>query len=68
VIDTETRWEQARWLVRDDSLKPEDRLAGLLVLLYAQQILRLASENDIAVHMIARRDEENGKLAEAEDG
>jgi uncharacterized protein YidB (DUF937 family) len=37
VIDTETRWEQARWLLHDDSLKPEDRLAGLLVLLYAQR-------------------------------
>ena len=36
VIDTETRWEQARWLLHD-SLKPEDRLAGLLVLLYAQR-------------------------------
>jgi uncharacterized protein YidB (DUF937 family) len=37
VIDTEARWEQARWLLHDDSLKPEDRLAGLLVLLYAQR-------------------------------
>ena len=37
VIDTETRWEQARWLLQDDSLRPEDRLAGLLVLLYAQR-------------------------------
>jgi len=37
VIDTETRWEQARWLLHDDSPKPEDRLAGLLVLLYAQR-------------------------------
>jgi hypothetical protein len=37
VIDTETRWEQARWLLHDDTLKPGDRLAGLLVLLYAQQ-------------------------------
>lgn len=36
LIDTETRWEQARWLLHDDSVKPEDRLAGLLVLLYAQ--------------------------------
>ncbi len=36
VIDTETRWEQARWLLHDDGLKPEDRVAGLLVLLYAQ--------------------------------
>ncbi|MGH3547959.1 MAG: hypothetical protein ACRDQU_07550 [Pseudonocardiaceae bacterium] len=36
VIDTETRWEQARWLLHDTTLKPEDRVAGLLVLLYAQ--------------------------------
>jgi hypothetical protein len=36
VIDTETRWEQARWLLGDDTVKPEDRFAGLLVLLYAQ--------------------------------
>ncbi|MFI5065484.1 MAG: hypothetical protein ACHP9Z_16120 [Streptosporangiales bacterium] len=37
VIDTEARWEQARWLLHDDSVRPEDRAAGLLVLLYAQQ-------------------------------
>jgi hypothetical protein len=37
VIDTEARWEQARWLLHDDTLKPEDRAAGLLVLLYAQR-------------------------------
>ena len=36
VIDTEARWEQARRLLHDDTLKPEDRVAGLLVLLYAQ--------------------------------
>jgi hypothetical protein len=36
VIDAESRWEQARWLLGDDTLKPEDRVAGLLVLLYAQ--------------------------------
>jgi hypothetical protein len=36
VLDTETRWEQARWLLHDNAVKPEDRLAGLLVLLYAQ--------------------------------
>jgi hypothetical protein len=35
-IDTEARWQQARWLLHDQTLKPEDRLAGLLVLLYAQ--------------------------------
>jgi hypothetical protein len=37
VIDAEARWEQARRLLHDDSLKPEDRVAGLLVLLYAQR-------------------------------
>jgi hypothetical protein len=36
VIDTETRWNQARWLLHDHTVKPEDRVAGLLVLLYAQ--------------------------------
>ena len=36
VIDTEARWGQARRLLHDETIKPEDRLAGLLVLLYAQ--------------------------------
>lgn len=36
VIDTETRWSHARRLIHDDTLEPEDRFAGLLVLLYAQ--------------------------------
>jgi hypothetical protein len=35
-IDTEARWQQARWLLHDDTLKPADKVAGLLVLLYAQ--------------------------------
>lgn len=37
VLDTEGRWEQARRLFHDDTLAPEHRVAGLLVLLYAQQ-------------------------------
>jgi hypothetical protein len=37
VIDTEGRWAQARRLLHDDTLQPGDRVAGLLVLLYAQQ-------------------------------
>jgi hypothetical protein len=41
VIDTETRWEQARWLLHDDTVSPEDRVAGLLVLLYAQTASRI---------------------------
>jgi hypothetical protein len=36
IIDTQTRWEQARWLLHDGTLKAEDRVAGLLILLYAQ--------------------------------
>ena len=37
VLDTEDRWEHARRLIHDDTLAPEHRVAGLLVLLYAQQ-------------------------------
>ena len=33
-----------------------------------QQILRMASENDIDLHVIARRDEAKERLAESEDG
>jgi hypothetical protein len=36
VIDTEARWKHARRLLHDHTIKPEDRVAGLLVLLYAQ--------------------------------
>ncbi|WP_327436581.1 site-specific integrase (plasmid) [Streptomyces sp. NBC_01201] len=35
-MDDEARWDTARRLLHDDALKPEDRLAGLLLLLYAQ--------------------------------
>jgi hypothetical protein len=38
VIDAESRWEQGRWLLSDETVKAEDRVAGLLVLLYAQQV------------------------------
>ncbi len=33
-----------------------------------QQILRMASENDIDLHVIARRDESDARLVESEDG
>ena len=36
VIDSEARWAHARQLLHEDSIKAEDRVAGLLVLLYAQ--------------------------------
>jgi hypothetical protein len=42
IIDTEARWEQARQLLHDDTLKPEDRVAGLFVLLYAQQAAHIS--------------------------
>lgn len=35
-LDDQHRWSIARRLLHDDTLKPDDRLAGLLVLLYAQ--------------------------------
>lgn len=35
-IDTEARWAQARWLLHDHTVNTTDRVAGLLVLLYAQ--------------------------------
>ena len=35
-LDDQHRWNIARRLLHDDKLKPDDRLAGLLVLLYAQ--------------------------------
>lgn len=60
VLDTEGRWEQARQLLHDDTVAPEHRVAGLLVLLYAQQpaaISRLSiddvdtSDNRVAVRL-----------------
>ncbi|MEU8364340.1 hypothetical protein AB0C27_50815 [Nonomuraea sp. NPDC048882] len=36
ILDTEARWDQARRLLHEDTLAIEDRVAGLLVLLYAQ--------------------------------
>ena len=42
IIDTESRWEQARRLLRDGALKAEDRVAGLLVLLYAQRVATIS--------------------------
>jgi len=42
VIDTETGWEQARWLLHDDTVDTTARVAGLLVLLYAQTASAIA--------------------------
>ncbi|MEV7941966.1 hypothetical protein AB0O82_38365 [Kitasatospora sp. NPDC088264] len=47
-LDDQHRWDVARRLLHDDTVKPEDRLAGLLLLLYAQgaaAITRLTVED-----------------------
>lgn len=60
VLDTEGRWEQARQLLHDDTLPLGCRVAGLLVVLYAQQpaaISRLSvdaidtNDNRVALHL-----------------
>ena len=50
VLDGENRWDIARRLLHDDALKPEDRLAGLLVLLYAQGITAISRMTAGQVH------------------
>lgn len=42
-VDAEVRWALARRLLHDDGLDPADRVAGALVLLYAQPVSRIAS-------------------------
>lgn len=37
-LDDDQRWSSARRLLHDSTLDPEDRLAGLLLLLYAQSL------------------------------
>ncbi len=41
-LDAEQRWAQARRLLHDDTVKADDRVAGLLVLLYAQRATTIA--------------------------
>ncbi|MDJ0362218.1 hypothetical protein [Rhodococcus sp. H29-C3] len=43
LLDGEDRWSIARKLLCDDTVKPEDRVAGLLVLLYAQRASAIAA-------------------------
>jgi hypothetical protein len=42
ILDHQHRWDIARRLLHDQDLKPEDRLAGLLVLLYAQSVTAIS--------------------------
>ncbi|MCP4100742.1 MAG: hypothetical protein GY750_04855, partial [Lentisphaerae bacterium] len=41
-VDQQLRWSIARRLVNDDTLSPDDRVAGALVVLYAQPVTRIA--------------------------
>ena len=40
-MDDQARWDAARRLLRDDTISTRDRLAGLLVVLYAQPTARI---------------------------
>ena len=57
VLDHQDRWDITRRLLHDDQLKPEDRLAGLLVLLYAQQTTAISrtTVSQIQVHQTGAR-------------
>lgn len=52
-IDTEERWEDARRLLNDTTLKPEDRVVGLLVILYAQRLSSISRLRLDDVHVEA---------------
>lgn len=52
-INAEHRWSVARRLLHDDTLKPEDRVAGLLLLLYAQ---RPAIISRLTIDQVERQD------------
>jgi len=41
-LDTEKRWDDARRLLHDDTLQTRDRIAGLLLVLYAQCIATIS--------------------------
>jgi len=51
VADPETRWTLARRLLHDEDLDPGDRVAGALVVLYAQPVARITrlQTSDVAL-------------------
>lgn len=57
------RWGLARWLLRDDTLEPQDRVAGLFVLLYGQPLTRIVAIPRSAVHV----DKQSVSITLAED-
>jgi hypothetical protein len=50
------RWEHATRLLRNDSIEPADRAAGCLVLLYGQNVTRIAA---LTVSQVTRHDDES---------
>jgi hypothetical protein len=49
-VDAEARWTLARRLLHDDSIDPGDRVAGALVVLYAQPVARIARLRTDDIH------------------
>jgi hypothetical protein len=49
-LDTEKRWADARRLLHDDTLAISDRVAGLLLLLYAQRIATITQLTADDIH------------------
>ncbi len=52
-LDHQHRWDTARRLLHDEALKPGDRLAGLLVLLYAQGATVISRMTTGQIHVSA---------------
>ncbi|MFI1401060.1 site-specific integrase [Streptomyces sp. NPDC020681] len=50
-IDSEKRWADARRLLRDDTLPTPDRVAGLLLVLYAQKIATICRLTTADIHL-----------------
>ena len=50
LLDHQHRWDTARRLLHDGTLKPEDRLAGLLVLFYAQGATAISQITTSQIH------------------
>jgi hypothetical protein len=53
LLDDQHRWDTARRLLHDEDLKAEDRLAGLLVLLYAQGATAISRMTVEQIHIDA---------------
>jgi hypothetical protein len=52
-ISDSQRWEHATRLLRDDTIQPADRAAGCLVLLYGQNVTRIAA---LTLSQVTRHD------------